>query len=109
MTDDRGELDLTKQIELKEQKIEELKKEMDILKDRHQLDMLEKDAERLFLLLKNHALYTGSKKATLILDQWDLYLPKFIKIVPVDYRRALLDIWKDSAKTKIDSLQRPGN
>ena len=72
-------------------------------------NMLEKDAERLFLLLKNHALYTGSKKATLILDQWDLYLPKFIKIVPVDYRRALLDIWKDSAKTKIDSLQRPGN
>ena len=45
MTDDRGELDLTKQIELKEQKIEELKKEMDILKDRHQLYMLEKDAE----------------------------------------------------------------
>ena len=45
MTDDRGELDLTKQIELKEQKIEELKIEMDILKDRHQLDMLEKDAE----------------------------------------------------------------
>ena len=41
----RGEVDLTKQIELKEQKIEELKKEMDILKDRHQLDMLEKDAE----------------------------------------------------------------
>jgi|TARA_B100001769_G_C21917961_1_gene495136 cell division protein FtsB len=52
MTDDRGELDLTKQIddltdrlEATTEEIEYLKKEMDILKDRHQLDMLEKDAE----------------------------------------------------------------
>jgi hypothetical protein len=43
--DDRGELDLTKQIEVKEQKIESLLKEMDILRDTHQIEMLEKDAE----------------------------------------------------------------
>jgi hypothetical protein len=43
--DDRGELDLTKQIEVKEQKIESLLKEMDILRDRFQIEMLEKDAE----------------------------------------------------------------
>ena len=43
--DDRGELDLTKQIEVKEQKIESLLKEIDILRDTHQIEMLEKDAE----------------------------------------------------------------
>ena len=43
--DDRGELDLTKQIEVKEQKIESLLKEMDILRDTHQIEMLEKDVE----------------------------------------------------------------
>ena len=43
--DDRGELDLTKQIEVKEKKIESLLKEMDILRDTHQIEMLEKDVE----------------------------------------------------------------
>tara|TARA_R110000824_G_scaffold238075_1_gene426827 strand:+ start:1370 stop:1546 length:177 start_codon:yes stop_codon:yes gene_type:complete len=43
--DDRGELDLTKQIEVKEQKIESLLKEIDILRDTHQIEMLEKDVE----------------------------------------------------------------
>ena len=43
--DDRGELDLTKQIEVKEQKIESLLKEMDILRDTHQIEMLKKDVE----------------------------------------------------------------
>ena len=43
--DDRGELDLTKQIEVKEKKIESLLKEIDILRDRFQIEMLEKDVE----------------------------------------------------------------
>ena len=43
--DDRGELDLTKQIEVKDKKIESLLKEIDILRDRFQIAMLEKDVE----------------------------------------------------------------
>ena len=43
--DDRGELDLTKQIEVKDEKIESLLKEIDILRDTHQIEMLEKDVE----------------------------------------------------------------
>lgn len=43
--DDRGELDLTKQIEVKDKKIESLLKEIDILRDRFQIEMLEKDVE----------------------------------------------------------------
>tara|TARA_R110002096_G_scaffold72474_1_gene172672 strand:+ start:578 stop:754 length:177 start_codon:yes stop_codon:yes gene_type:complete len=43
--DDRGELDLTKQLEVKDEKIESLLKEIDILRDTHQIEMLEKDVE----------------------------------------------------------------
>ena len=43
--DHRGELDLTKQLEVKDEKIESLLKEIDILRDTHQIEMLEKDAE----------------------------------------------------------------
>lgn len=43
--DHRGELDLTKQLEVKDEKIESLLKEIDILRDRFQIEMLEKDAE----------------------------------------------------------------
>ena len=43
--DDRGELDLTKQLEVKNEKIESLLKEIDILRDQHQIEMLEKDVE----------------------------------------------------------------
>jgi glutamate synthase (NADPH/NADH) large chain len=49
------------------------------------------DAVRLKTLLKQHYQLTGSRKAQLILDQWSTYLPRFYKIVPVDYRRAMLE------------------
>ena len=29
-----------------------------------------------------------------ILDNWDEFLPKFVKVMPVDYRRALIEIEK---------------
>jgi glutamate synthase (NADPH/NADH) large chain len=52
-------------------------------------NMLDDHAERLHLLTSNHARYTGSTKATTILENWDEYLPRFIKVMPTDYRRAL--------------------
>ncbi|MEQ8747452.1 glutamate synthase large subunit [Pyruvatibacter sp.] len=52
-------------------------------------DMTRFDAERLRQLIENHAHYTGSARAKMILDAWDTYLPKFVKVMPVDYRRAL--------------------
>jgi glutamate synthase domain-containing protein 3 len=51
--------------------------------------MLGDHAERVHLLVSNHARYTGSTKATTILENWDEYLPRFIKVMPTDYRRAL--------------------
>ena len=47
------------------------------------------DAERLFQLVSNHLQLTGSTRAKQILDNWTEYLPRFVKVMPVEYRRAL--------------------
>ena len=55
-------------------------------------DMTRYDAVRLKQLIENHMHYTDSTRARDILDNWSDYLPKFVKVMPVDYRRALLDM-----------------
>ncbi|MEM7251541.1 MAG: glutamate synthase large subunit [Pseudomonadota bacterium] len=52
-------------------------------------DMTRFDAPRLRGLIERHLHYTGSDPARRILDNWDHYLTKFVKVMPVDYRRAL--------------------
>jgi glutamate synthase (NADPH/NADH) large chain len=55
-------------------------------------DMNNHDAQRLRGLIEKHINYTGSSRAKAIVDNWNNMLPKFIKIMPTDYRRALLDM-----------------
>ncbi|MDP2179918.1 glutamate synthase large subunit [Methylicorpusculum sp.] len=55
-------------------------------------DMTRFDDIRLRQLISNHLHYTGSSIAKRILADWDKYLPKFVKIMPVDYRRALTEM-----------------
>ncbi len=55
-------------------------------------DMLRFDAERLLILVERHLLYTGSARARAILENWDEALTRFVKVMPNDYRRALLDM-----------------
>jgi glutamate synthase (NADPH/NADH) large chain len=55
-------------------------------------DMTRFDAERLHQLISNHARYTGSERARHILEQWDEYKPKFRKVMPVEYRRAIEEL-----------------
>jgi glutamate synthase (NADPH/NADH) large chain len=55
-------------------------------------DMSGRDAERLHQLIVNHARYTGSARARHILENWEAYLPKFRKVMPVEYRRALAEL-----------------
>ena len=55
-------------------------------------DLLHHDAQRLKQIVQQHLEYTGSTRAAEILDNWTAYLPKFVKVMPVDYRRALLDM-----------------
>ncbi|MGL4496666.1 MAG: glutamate synthase large subunit [Beijerinckiaceae bacterium] len=55
-------------------------------------DMSRHDEERLMQLIANHFKYTGSERARAILDNWQSYRPKFIKVMPVEYRRALREM-----------------
>ena len=52
-------------------------------------DMSRHDAMRLKQLIVQHLHYTNSDVARRILDDWDRYRNKFVKVMPVDYRRAL--------------------
>ena len=47
------------------------------------------DADRLHQLIERHLHYTGSERDRAILEDWEGYLTKFVKVMPVDYRRAL--------------------
>ncbi len=43
-------------------------------------------------LIANHARHTHSERARKILAAWNEYLPKFRKVMPVEYRRALSEM-----------------
>lgn len=47
------------------------------------------DEEELRALLTRHVELTGSRKAAAILETWESSLPLFIKIMPIEYQRAL--------------------
>ncbi|MAT64441.1 MAG: glutamate synthase large subunit [Gammaproteobacteria bacterium] len=61
-------------------------------------DMTRFDALRLKRLIRKHLHYTNSEVARRILDDWDSYLPRFVKVMPVDYRRALEDMKQSQAQ-----------
>ncbi|NIA24513.1 MAG: glutamate synthase large subunit [Gammaproteobacteria bacterium] len=52
-------------------------------------DPLRHDVWRLKTLIARHAHLTNSSRAEEILDNFDDYLPRFYKVVPVEYRRAM--------------------
>jgi glutamate synthase (NADPH/NADH) large chain len=47
------------------------------------------DDATLKTLIQRHLLFTGSERARRVLENWAAYLPKFVKVMPVEYRRAL--------------------
>lgn len=55
-------------------------------------DMTKNDEERLYKLIANHVHHTGSTRGQDILDNWSDYRPKFRKVMPVEYRRALQEM-----------------
>jgi len=73
-------------------------------------DMTRHDAQRLKGLIEQHLHYTASVRARHILQNWDEYLPKFVKVMPVEYRRALLEMQaKDRAAEHEDVNTSVGN
>jgi glutamate synthase (ferredoxin) len=43
-------------------------------------------------LIEKHRTYTRSDRAQQVLDAWDKYLPRFVKVIPKDYKRMLAGI-----------------
>jgi glutamate synthase (NADPH/NADH) large chain len=62
-------------------------------------DMLAFDAERLRIIVERHLLHTGSARARALLDNWDIALGHFVKVMPTDYARALADMKAASQAT----------
>ncbi len=58
------------------------------------------DAVALRGKIEKHLHYTGSERAKLILDNWAYYLPKFVKVMPTEYRRALQEIAEQQARQR---------
>jgi len=61
-------------------------------------DMTRFDGERLRALIERHAHYTNSRRAREILDRWEEFLPKFRKVMPVEYRKALAEMERAQAE-----------
>jgi len=57
-------------------------------------DVTRYDAPRLKRLIERHVNYTNSARARQILAEWDAMLPRFVKVFPRDYRRALGELAK---------------
>ncbi len=60
-------------------------------------DLSRHDAARLHYFIARHAKFAGSRRAAEILADWPAYLPKFRKVMPVEYRRALADLARERA------------
>ena len=60
-------------------------------------DMTRYDAARLHLLISRHARLAGSQRAAHILAHWGEYMPKFRKVMPIEYRRALAEMQAQEA------------
>jgi glutamate synthase domain-containing protein 2/glutamate synthase domain-containing protein 1/glutamate synthase domain-containing protein 3 len=58
----------------------------------------QEDRTTLFSLVQNHARYTKSAHSRRILDDWTEMLPRFVKVIPIDYRSALERIRKDQSR-----------
>ncbi len=55
-------------------------------------DMSRHDAHRLHHLISRHVRFTGSRIAENILGDWKNWYPRFRKVMPIDYRRALNEL-----------------
>jgi glutamate synthase (NADPH/NADH) large chain len=66
-------------------------------------DMTRFDAARLRQLVERHLQYTGSAVAQRLLADWPASLGKFVKVMPVDYRRALKQLQAEQAAARSDA------
>ena len=66
-------------------------------------DMTRFDGIRLRQLVERHLHYTNSDVARRVLAEWESWLPRFKKVMPVDYRRALLEMQAKQRAAQADA------
>jgi glutamate synthase (NADPH) large chain len=49
-------------------------------------------------MIQKHLDYTGSTRASDVLADWDAFVPKFVKVMPKDYKRMLACIERAQAQ-----------
>jgi glutamate synthase (ferredoxin) len=52
------------------------------------------EIESVWKMIQRHQTYTQSRRAAKILAEWDRYVPRFVKVMPKDYKRVLLAMRK---------------
>jgi glutamate synthase domain-containing protein 3 len=60
--------------------------------------IVDEDVKLMLHMIRKHVDYTGSPVGKRILDNWDDYLPKFIKVMPRDYKRVIGERMKREAE-----------
>ena len=63
------------------------------------------DNRELRNLISAHYRYTNSPKAKLILDNWNDYVEKFIRVIPIEYKKVLHDEKIEAVKKKIAQVE----
>jgi glutamate synthase (NADPH) large chain len=63
------------------------------------------DEIELQTLISNHYTYTRSALAEQILVNWDEFLPKFVKVIPLEYKKILSEMKLDQIKSKIEKTE----
>jgi glutamate synthase (NADPH) large chain len=63
------------------------------------------DEKELIELIERHYNYTGSKKAKMILDDFQKYLPLFIKVIPYDYKKVIEEQKLEELRKKIAAVE----
>ena len=76
--------------------------------DMVEINLVEESSYRkeLHELIRQHYLYTGSKLARQMLDDWPRYVEDFIQVVPIEYKRVLQEEQVRKLKQKIADMQR---
>jgi glutamate synthase (NADPH) large chain len=63
------------------------------------------DVTELTHIIKRHFQFTNSAKAKMILDDLNKYIPKFIKVIPYDYKMVLQEQKLEEIKKKIADVE----
>ena len=76
--------------------------------DMVEINLVEENSYRkeLHELIRQHYLYTGSKLARQMLDDWPRYVEDFIQVVPIEYKRVLQEEQVKKLQQKIADMQR---